>query len=123
GRVHARIMRGEQNSAPTNAVEVGDLHDRVIVVDRVVGVAPAAIRADIKIGVAAGFPVAAVRRKLGRLDPLALLKTQDLHSRFSRSAMSSAMATVVKWVLARGTSGIIEASITRNPVHPITRHS
>ena len=29
--------------------------------------------------------------------------------------MRSAMATVVKWVLARGTSGMIEASITRNP--------
>src|SRR5579871_422823 len=42
---------------------------------------------------------------------------------FSRSDMNSAMATVVKWVLARGTSGMIEASITRNPVHPITRHS
>ena len=42
---------------------------------------------------------------------------------FNRSAMRSAMATVVKWVLARGTSGMIEASITRNPVHPITRHS
>jgi hypothetical protein len=33
------------------------------------------------------------------------------------------MATVVKWVLARGTSGMIDASITRKPVHPITRHS
>ena len=42
---------------------------------------------------------------------------------FNRSAMRSAIATVVKWVLARGTSGMIEASITRNPVHPITRHS
>jgi hypothetical protein len=42
---------------------------------------------------------------------------------FNRSAMRSAMATVVKWVLARGTSGMTEASITRNPVHPITRHS
>ena len=42
---------------------------------------------------------------------------------FNRSAMRSAIATVVKWVLARGTSGMIEASITRNPVHPITLHS
>jgi hypothetical protein len=33
------------------------------------------------------------------------------------------MATVVKWVLARGTSGVTDASITRKPVHPITRHS
>ena len=42
---------------------------------------------------------------------------------FNRSAIRSAIATVVRWVLARGTSGMIEASITRSPVHPITRHS
>ena len=41
----------------------------------------------------------------------------------SRSAMCSAIITVVRWVLARTTLGMTEASITRRPSRPSTRQS
>src|ERR1700683_60628 len=40
-----------------------------------------------------------------------------------RSAISSAIITVLRWVLARTISGMIEQSITRRPSRPITRQS
>ena|ERR1051326_871553 len=40
-----------------------------------------------------------------------------------RAAICSAIMTVVIWVLARGTSGMIDASTTRRPSTPITRPS
>ena len=85
GRVHAREMRREEDRAAADAVEVGDLHQRVVVVDGIVGVPRAAVGADVEIGVAARFPVAAVGRKIGGLDPVALLEAQDLHARFGEA--------------------------------------
>ena len=78
-RVQARPVRRVDHRAAADAVEVGDLHDRVVVVDRIVGVAPALVRADGEIGVAPGFPVAAVAREVGRLHPVALLQAEDAH--------------------------------------------
>ena len=85
GRMHAREMRGVEHGAAADAVEVGDLHRRIVVVDRIVGVARAAVRADVEIGEAARFPVAAVGREIGGLHPVALLQTQDLHARLGEA--------------------------------------
>ena len=78
-RVHARPVRRVDHRAAADAVEVGDLHQRVVVVDRIVGVAPAAVRADVEIGVAPGLPVAAVAGEVGGLHPVALLQAEDAH--------------------------------------------
>ena len=78
-RVHARPVGRVDDRAAADAVEVGDLHRRVVVVHRVIGVAPAPVRADVEIGVAAGLPVAAVGGKVGGLDPVALFQAEDAH--------------------------------------------
>ena len=83
--MHAREMRRVEDRAAADAVEVGDLHRRVVVVDGIVGVARAPVRADVEIGVAARFPVAAVGGEIGRLDPVALLEAQDLHARLGQA--------------------------------------
>ena len=78
-RVHARPVRRVDDRAAADAVEVGDLHRRVVVVDRIIGVAPAAVRADVEIGVAPRLPVAAVAGEVGGLHPVALLQAEDAH--------------------------------------------
>ena len=78
-RVHARPVRRVDQRAAADAVEVGDLHRRVVVVHRIVGVAPAAVRADVEVGVAPRLPVAAVAGEVGGFHPVALLQAQDAH--------------------------------------------
>ena len=78
-RMHARPVRRVDHRAAADAVEVGDLHRRVVVVHRIVGVAPAAVREDVEIGVAPRLPVAAVAGEVGRLHPVALLQAEDAH--------------------------------------------
>ncbi len=85
GGVHAREMGGVEHRAAANAIEVCDLHRRVVVVDGIVGIARAAIGTDVEIGEAAGFPVAAVAREIGGLDPVALLEAEDLHARLGEA--------------------------------------
>ncbi len=80
GRMHAREMRHVEDRSAADAVEVCDLHCGAGVVDGIVSVARATVRADVEIGVAARFPVGARGGQLGRLDPVALLKTKDLHA-------------------------------------------
>src|SRR5258708_17481646 len=65
GRMQAWVVRREEDRAAANTVKVGDLHYRVVVVDRVVGVACAAVWTNVKIGIAARFPIAPVARKFG----------------------------------------------------------
>ena len=84
-RMHARPVRRVDHRAAADAVEVGDLHRRVVVVDRIVGVAPAAVGADVEIGVAAGLPVAAVAGEVGRPHPVALLQAEDAHPGFGQA--------------------------------------
>ncbi len=80
-RMHPREMRSVQDGAAADAVEIGHLHQRVVVVDRVVGVAPASVWTEIEIAVAPSLPVAAVAGEVGRLHPVALFQAQDLHAR------------------------------------------
>src|SRR5260370_12153900 len=70
---------------PADAVEVGDLHHGVVVVDKVVRVPRAAVGADVKIGVTTRFPIAPVAWQLGGFDPVALLEAHDLHPRFGQA--------------------------------------
>src|SRR5262245_16961613 len=77
--MQARVVRREEDRAAANAVEVGDLHQGFVVVDRVVRVARAAVRADVEIGVATRLPIATVGRKFAGFDPVSLLEAQDLH--------------------------------------------
>ena len=84
-RMHARAVRRVDHRAAADAVEVGDLHRRVVVVDRIVGVAPAPVGADVEIGVAPRLPVAAVAREVGRLHPVALLEAEDAHPRLGEA--------------------------------------
>ena len=85
GRVHARVMGGEEDCAAANPVEVGNLHQRVVVVDGVIGFPRAAIGADVEIRVAARFPIAAVAWELAGFDPVSLLEAEDLHARFGQA--------------------------------------
>ncbi len=85
GGMQARIVRREHDRATADAVEVRDLHRRVVVVDRIVGGAAAAVRAHVEVAVAARLPIAAVARKIGRLDPVALLQAQDAHARVGQA--------------------------------------
>jgi hypothetical protein len=80
-RVHAREMRGVDHRAAANAIEVGDLHWRIVVVDGIIRVPSAPVGTDVEIAEAARFPIAAVGGEIRRLDPVALLEAEDLHAR------------------------------------------
>src|SRR5215831_18355209 len=80
-----RVVRRKEDRTAADAIEVGDLHQGVFVVDRVVRVARAAVRADVEISVAPRLPVATVGWEFAGFDPASLLKTQDLHTCFGEA--------------------------------------
>ena len=80
-RVHAREMRRVDNRAASDAIEVGDLHWRIVVVDGIIRVSPSPVGTDVEIAEAARLPIATVARKIPRFDPVALLEAKDLHAR------------------------------------------
>ncbi len=80
-RVHAWKMRRVDHRAAADAVEVGDLHRRIVVIDGIVRVPRAPVGADVEIAEAARFPIATVGRKIRGLDPVALLEAQNFHAR------------------------------------------
>ena len=84
-RVHPREMRREHDGAAADRVEVGDLHRRVVVVDRIVGRPPPPVRADVEIAVSPRFPVPPVAWEVGLLHPIALFQAQDLHARLGQA--------------------------------------
>ena len=90
GRMHAGKMRGEHDRPAADPVEVGDLHRRVVVVDRIIRRPRAPVRTDVEIAVAPRFPVAAVAGEVGRLHPIALLQAKDLHLRVSARLQATA---------------------------------
>ena len=83
--MHAREMRRVEHRAAADAVEVGDLHRRVVVVDRVIGWPGAPVRADVEIAVAPRLPVPAVAGEVGLLHPVALLQAEDFHPRLGQA--------------------------------------
>ena len=74
-----------ENRSATNAIEICDLHDRVLFIDRIVGGSCAAIRVNVEIRVAARFPIAAIRRIVSGFDPIPLLQTKDPHARIGQT--------------------------------------
>ena len=77
--VHAREMRGVHDGATADAVEIGDLHHRVIVVDRVVGHPAAAVGGDGEIIETPRLPVPPVGGEISRFHPVALFEAKDVH--------------------------------------------
>ena len=84
-RMHARKMRGVEDRAAADAVEVGDLHRRIVVVDRIIGVAPAPVRADVEIADSAAPPSPARCWESDWLHPIALFQAQDSHLRLGQA--------------------------------------
>ena len=85
GRMEARVMPGVQHRAAADTVEVGDFDGRVVLADRIVGRAGAAVRADAEIAKLAGFPVAAGGGVFGGFGPVPLLQADDAHARFGEA--------------------------------------
>ena len=83
--MHAREVRCPENGAATNAVEVGDFHHRVVVVDRIVEIACAPVGTDIEVGVPPRLPIPPVGGIVGWLHPIALLEAQDAHLRVGKA--------------------------------------
>lgn len=65
GRMHARVVCREENRPAAGAVEVGNLHRGVVVVDRIIRVPRPAVGANVEIGVVARLPVTTVAREFG----------------------------------------------------------
>ena len=91
-RAHAKVRRMEarevtrvQHRAAADAVEVGDLDRRVVVVDRIVGIARATVRAVVEVVELTRLPVAAGAGIFGRLHPVALLEAEDVHLRLGEA--------------------------------------
>src|SRR6516165_1592430 len=68
-----------EHGAAADAVKIGDLDRRARVVDRIVGVALAAVGADVEIVELTRLPIASGAGILGRLHPVALLETENVH--------------------------------------------
>src|SRR5262249_54118097 len=85
GWVHARKMRGVEDRATANSVEVGDLHPRAAVGARIVRLSPAPARADVEITVTPPLPAATGAWDVGVLHPIALLEAKDAHLRFRQA--------------------------------------
>ena len=78
-RMQARIVRGVDDGAAADAVEIHHLDRRVIVVDRIIGRPSAPVRAGGEIIVHPRLPVPPVAGVVGLLHPIALLQAEDLH--------------------------------------------
>ncbi len=74
-----------QHGAAAHRVEVCDLNRRVVLVDRVVSQAPAAVGVDGEAPTVARLGVATRRGIFGRVHPVALLQTHDVHLRFGQT--------------------------------------
>jgi len=59
--------------------KIGDLDRRARVIDRIVGIAPTTVGADVEIVELARLPIASGARIFGRLHPVALLETENVH--------------------------------------------
>ena len=84
-RMHAREMRRVHDGAAADAVEVGHLHRRVVVVDRIIGRPRPPVRADVEIGVSPRLPVPPVAWEVGLLHPIALFQAEDFHPRLGQA--------------------------------------
>ncbi len=85
GRMEAREVPGVQHGAAADAVEVGDLDRRGGVVDRIIGLACAPVRAVVEVVELARLPVAAGAGVFRRLHPVALLEAEDVHLRLGEA--------------------------------------
>ena len=79
GGVESRRMGAIQHGAAAHRVEVCDLDRRVVLVDRVVGRARAAVGVDGETVTVTRLGVAARGGIFGRVHPVALLQTHDVH--------------------------------------------
>src|SRR6516225_6161300 len=77
--METREMTRVEHRAAADAVEIGDFDRRVGVVDRIVGIAPTTVGADVEIVELARLPIASGARIFGRLHPVALLETENVH--------------------------------------------
>ena len=85
GGVETGEMRGIENRAAADGVEVGDRYGRVVVVDRIVRGAVAEVGTDRVIASLQHFPVAPVARIFGGIHPVALFHAHDAHSGFGEA--------------------------------------
>ena len=85
GGVETGKMRGVENRAAADGVEVGDRDGRVVVVDRIVRRAVAEVGTDRVIPSLQHFPVAPVARVFGGIHPVALFHAHDAHPGFGEA--------------------------------------
>ena len=78
-------MTRVEHRAAADAVEIGDFDRRVGVVDRIVGIACTTVGTDVEIVELARLPIASGTGIFGRLHPVALLETKDVHLRLGQA--------------------------------------
>jgi hypothetical protein len=85
GPPEAREVTRIEHGAAADAVEIGDLDRRAGVVDRIVGIALTTIGAYVEIVELTGLPIASSAGIFGRLHPVALLETENVHLRLGQA--------------------------------------
>src|ERR1700749_1762067 len=83
--MEAREVSCVQHGAATDPVEVGNLDRRIVIVDRIIRVARTAVRRVVELAELTRLPITPAGRVFGRLHPVALLQTKDVHLGFGEA--------------------------------------